>query len=145
MTPRTIVPANFGRIRRNDVNRLFDNLTTFGGKLMTETQRFPALNVIENETTLYVEAELPGVTLEEIEVTLIGTELIIKGQRNINIPEKAHVVRQERGNLTFERTIELPFDVVADKVEAKITNGILVIVLPKSENSRTQTIKVKGA
>jgi len=144
MTPRTIVPTSFGRMR-NDVNRLFDNFAGFGGKLMNETQRFPALNVIENETTLYIEAELPGVTLDEIEVTLIGTDLTIKGQRTIEIPDNAHIVRQERGSLTFERTIELPFDVVADKVEAKITNGVLVIVLPKSENSRTQTIKVKGA
>jgi len=144
MTPRTTVPANLGRMN-NDVNRIFDNLTNFGGSLMSEKKRFPALNVIENETTLYVEAEVPGVTLEEIEVTLIGTDLTIKGVRTINIPENAQVVCQECGSLTFERTIELPFDVVADKVEAKITNGVLVIVLPKSENSRTQTIKVKGA
>jgi len=130
---------------RNDVNRLFDNFPGFGTRMLGETNRFPALNVIENETTLYVEAELPGVTLDDIDVTLIGTDLTIKGQRTIEIPEKAQVVRQERGSLTFERTIELPFDVVADKVEAKITNGILVIVLPKSKNSRTQTIKVKGA
>jgi HSP20 family protein len=107
---------------------------------------FPALNVWENESFIFAEAELPGLKLEELEIYVTGPDqLTIKGTRKPpQAPEKVTWHRQERGFGTFTRVITLPFAVDPAKVEAKLEHGVLTIKMAKSEEAKPKKIAVKG-
>jgi HSP20 family protein len=131
----------FGDLRR-EVDRLFDD---FSGPLAGGRGRsFPAMNVWENEENLHVEAELPGLTMDDIEVTVVGDELSIKGERKPAI-EQGTFHRRERGVGEFTRFVTLPMDVDAEKVEAVLRDGVLTITLPKAAAAKPRRIQVKGA
>jgi HSP20 family protein len=121
----------------NDVARVT------GLPALTRAESFPALNVWERDEKLFVEAELPGLTLDDIDLTVTGRELTLKGRRKAAGDEKIAFHRRERGTGEFSRFVTLPFDVEADAVEALLRDGVLTIVLPKAERSRTRKIEVK--
>jgi HSP20 family protein len=104
----------------------------------------PRLNMIETPESLTVEAELPGVEPQDVDISIEGGELRIRGERKA--PEekgRMDYLRRERTFGPFERTIELPVKVDVDRVQAKFASGILQIVLPKSPESRSRRIEVK--
>lgn len=105
---------------------------------------FPALNVWEDGDTLIAEAEVPGLKLEEIELLVVGTELTIKGRRPGAGEPNTSVHRQERSAGAFSRTITLPVEIDSTKVDATLRDGVLSIVLPKSEPARVRKIPVKA-
>ena len=133
----------FGDLRR-EVDRLLDD---YAAPLVSGRARsFPALNVWENEDNLFVEAELPGFTMNDVELTVIGDELSIKGERKAGpAEEQATFHRRERGIGPFSRFITLPVDVDADRVEAVLRDGVLTITLPKAAEAKPRRIQVKGA
>jgi len=102
----------------------------------------PALNIWEDRDNFFAEAELPGVDEERLEVFTIGDELTIRGKREPLSGKGVTYHRQERGTGEFERVITLPSDVDAEKVEAKLHNGVLTIALPKAETARPHKIEV---
>jgi HSP20 family protein len=106
---------------------------------------FPALNAWNDESSLYVEAEVPGLGLEDLEVAVVGDELTISGERR-DVPEDgvAHH-RRERGVGTFSRRVRLPFAVDAGAVEAQLQHGVLTVTLPKAPELRPRRIEVKVA
>ena len=105
---------------------------------------YPALNLWEDSDKLCVEAELPGFELDELEIFVNGgKQLTIKGERGQVAAEGGVWHRQERNFGGFERTIELPHDVDADKVSAEFKLGVLTITLPKREESKPRRIAVK--
>lgn len=105
---------------------------------------YPALNVWEDNDKLCVEAELPGFEMDELEIFVNGgKELTIKGERKQVTAEGGVWHRQERNFGSFERTIELPHDVAADKVAAEFKLGVLTITLPKHEEAKPRRIAVK--
>jgi HSP20 family protein len=123
-----------------EMNRLFGNLAADGN-----AAAFPAVNVREEENALHVEAELPGMNLDEVEIFVTGNnQLTLKGERKAPALTKGNYHRQERAFGKFVRTLTLPFPVDANKVEARLENGILVIQLPKHEAARPRKIAVKG-
>lgn len=103
---------------------------------------FPALNVWEDERQLFVEAELPGLTMEDIEVLVQRDELTIRGQRKANGPADAAFHRRERGVGEFSRVVQLPYEVDSEKVSATIRDGVLSITLAKAEAALPRKIKV---
>jgi HSP20 family protein len=106
---------------------------------------FPALNVWEEGDNLIVEAEVPGLKLEDIELMTVGSELTIKGRRPVTNEPDVTVHRRERGAGDFARKITLPDEIDSTKVEAMLRDGILAIVLPKAEPARARKIPVKAA
>lgn len=128
---------------QEEMNRLFDrwgNGNVFGGGA-----GFPALNVWEDGDTLHVEAELPGLDLKNVEIYVSGgNQLTLKGERKANLPEKGVWHRQERVFGSFHRSLTLPFPVDADKVDARLENGVLHIQLNKHESARPRKIPVKA-
>jgi HSP20 family protein len=105
---------------------------------------FPALNLWEDNDNLFVEAELPGLELYDLEIYVNGdNQLTIKGERKRPAVEGGTWHRQERGYGTFSRLIELPQEVNADRVTAEFKNGILTITLPKREEIKPRRIQVK--
>ena len=106
-------------------------------------QGYPPVNLWEDEEAYYLEAELPGLDLDHIDITVAhGNELSIAGERKA--PELESVVwhRQERGYGSFSRQIKLPGDVDADKVSARFHDGVLTVTLPKSEQVKPRKIKI---
>ncbi len=127
---------------RREMDRLMDGW--FGGPAASVRKNvFPALNVWEGQDTLYAEAEIPGVSMNELEIYVVGNELTVKGQRKA--PEEKDVVvhRQERAVGEFSRTITLPVDIDAEKVEATLRDGVLTLTLPKSQAARPKKISIK--
>lgn len=106
---------------------------------------YPALNTWEDNDNAYVEAELPGVTMEQIDVSVTGNQLSIRGEPKIDQPEGAQWHRRERVTGMFGRSIELPWEVNADKVEARLRDGVLTVKLPKAEAAKPRKVKVLTA
>jgi HSP20 family protein len=106
---------------------------------------FPALNIWQDEGAIYAEAELPGMELNDLEIYVTGgNQLTIKGERKQPKLEKGTWHRQERGFGSFSRIVTLPSDVNAEKVEARLVNGVLTITMPKSEAAKPRKIIVKA-
>lgn len=107
---------------------------------------YPAMNLWEDDEAVHVEAELPGIRLEDLEITVLGEDqLNVKGSRAATEAPQADWYRQERPCGKFDRTIALPTSVVANKVEARLDNGVLSIRLPKSPAAKPTKITVKAA
>ena len=104
---------------------------------------FPPVNVWEDSENLFAEAELPGVKPEDVDVLVVGRELTIKGKRAAgDVPETAFH-RRERGTGDFSRVVPLPVEVDADRVQARMANGVLTITLPKAAAARPKKVQVK--
>jgi HSP20 family protein len=106
---------------------------------------YPALNVWEDAEAVFAEAELPGLKLEDVEIYVTGSDqLTIKGKREPAKRSPAVWHRQERGFGSFQRTVTLPLPVEADRVEARLENGVLTIRMPKAEAAKPRKIPVKS-
>jgi HSP20 family protein len=107
---------------------------------------YPALNVWTNDERALVTAELPGLEARDVEISVVGNTLTLSGSRAAEaLPENARFHRRERGCGEFTRSIELPFPVKAEKVEARLEKGVLQISLPRAEEDKPRKITVKGA
>jgi HSP20 family protein len=133
---------DFERMRR-EMNRLSEGLKS-GLPSFSTAGVFPLTNVTEDKFNYYVRAELPGMNTEDIEISATDSSLSISGQRIIpKESENVRYHRREREAGKFSRMINLPGSVDTDKVEASFTDGILKIVLPKSEAMKPKQIEVK--
>lgn len=104
----------------------------------------PAINIIGSETELVIEAEMPGLTLDDIEIVLNADELTIRGERRTVLPENAAVLRQERPSGSFERSFTLPAEIDSERATASLEHGVLTISLPKSKASRPRRLEING-
>jgi HSP20 family protein len=106
---------------------------------------YPPVNLWEDDDFVYAEAELPGLKLQDLEITVTGdNQLSLQGKREPVVPEKVEWHRQERGFGSFERVLTLPVSVDAGKVEARLENGILTIKMAKSPAAKPKKIPVKA-
>ncbi|MCK6485241.1 MAG: Hsp20/alpha crystallin family protein [Phycisphaerae bacterium] len=141
-------PLSVSRLR-NEMDRLFQD--AFDGTLRLDPfgmgggAAFPAMNVWEDGDALFVEAEMPGLKMDDIEVVVTGDELTLKGERRETQNANVTYHRRERGVGAFSRVLRLPYAVDVDKVEANLRDGVLTIRVPKSEQARARKIVVKGA
>lgn len=129
---------------QSEVNRLFSRWNDWSD-FPDEAAAFPPLNVWEEEGAFHVEAELPGLTMKDVEIYVTGqNQLTIKGERTVSAPEKSAPHRRERQFGRFVRSLTLPSPVEEGKVEARLENGVLSIRLPKHERAKPRRIPVKG-
>jgi HSP20 family protein len=129
------------RLQR-DMNSLFSQYSPARPGITTG---YPAINIWHNEDGLFLHAEMPGVRAENIEININANELTVSGQRSMDeLPAGARYLRRERNFGKFTRTIQLPFAVDAEKVEAKFKNGVLTVTLPKAEAEKPKRISIKS-
>ncbi len=132
---------------RSEMDRLFEslaeNVSPWAGLLRGEGGSFPALNIWEDDQNLYAEAELPGLRMEDLEVSVRGNELTIKGQRKNGPDPEGTYHRRERGAGPFGRVLRLPVEIDAARVEASLQAGVLTVKLPKAEAAKPRRIEVK--
>lgn len=133
---------------RNEVDRL---MTDFFGPMRREWQGWlpstgsPRLNVWEETDAVFAEVEVPGLKSEDLDVSVVGDELTIKGKRESAATEKeAAFHRRERTVGEFTRTVTLPVEINADDVSATLNNGVLTVRLPKAEKAKARRVEVKG-
>ena len=105
---------------------------------------YPALNVWEDDDTFTVEAELPGFKNEDVDISVMGGTLTVKGERKPEAPAGGVWHRRERVFGSFSRIVELGRDVDADKVEASFRNGVLTVSLPKAAAAKPRRIEVRS-
>lgn len=130
------------RLRR-DMNRLFEG-STIGG--LRRAPSYPAMNVWTSEDGLIVTAEIPGVDIKDIEISVMNDTLTVSGQRTPDeVGEGVRYHRRERGYGRFGRSVQLPYPVEADNVDATFKDGVLSISLPRAEEDKPRKITVKGA
>jgi HSP20 family protein len=123
----------------------WDTLPWFGESEARTAASFPALNVWSDDRNLHVEAELPGLGLDEIEITVLGEDLTISGEQADVREDGLRQHRVERSRLSFHRTLRLPHAVDADKVDARLEQGVLTITLPRAEALRPRRIAVQAS
>ena len=148
MLLRRISTPNHTHDLASRMDRLFNSIFSdldFTAPRAFAAQAFPALNVWEDDTAMFVEAELPGVKIENVEITFQNGELTISGSHTWSSPEGASLVRQERGQGQFTRTIGVPFEIDENTIEATLTNGVLTVHLPKSEKAKSRRIPVRAS
>lgn len=135
---------------RSEFNRLQDEMDRLFGRWGMNSPRvfarglYPPLNLWEDDDNLYVEAELPGLELSDLEISVTGdNQLSIKGNRKQPEPEKGTWHRQERGYGNFSRLVELPSHVDSERVSGEFKHGVLTITMPKREEAKPRRIEVK--
>ncbi|MEE8142537.1 MAG: Hsp20/alpha crystallin family protein [Planctomycetota bacterium] len=131
----------------NGMERLFRGLvqgfSPLGEGLHAE-RTFPALNLWEEGDSLFAEVELPGLSLSEIQVSVLGNELTLEGERNVETPAESSFQRRERTVGKFKRSIELPVAIDPDQVKAHFQDGVLSMQLPKAQQALPRRIEVQS-
>jgi len=123
---------------QREMDRLFEDFFRRGGLMR------PSVDVVETDDTVVVKAELPGMEPKDVDISVSGDKLTIKGERKAEKEEKGKTFyRMERCYGSFSRTIELPASVEADKAKADYKNGVLEITLPKTEQVKAKKIPIK--
>ncbi len=131
---------------RDEMDRLFDNFFK-GFDIEPFERKFaafnPSVDISETDKEIVISAELPGMEDKDIDVSLGKDSLTIKGEKKEEKEEKAKsYYRMERSYGSFCRTISLPAEIDADKVEAEFKKGVLTIKLPKTAEAIKETKKV---
>ena len=119
-------------------------LASRGNRNAVWGSHFPAVNVWENEESYAVEAEIPGLTMADLDLTVLGNELTIRGARKSAESGEKKYHRRERGTGEFARVVHLPTDVKAEAVDAQLKNGVLTVMLPKAEAAKPKKINVSA-
>lgn len=106
----------------------------------------PRMDLHETDNAFVVEADLPGMAIDDIAVHVEGTTVVIAGERKGEQAGKTgNLAHFERTFGKFQRSFSLPAAVQVDAVEAKYTNGVLRVTVPKAEEAKTKRIAIKAA
>ena len=134
-------PANAWWNEMRRLNRQMDYL--FGGTRGPIRNEYPLINAWAGDDGLKISAELPGVNVDDLDISIDGRTLTLSGVRQPeDVAEDARHYRHERSSGQFTRTVELPFDVEVDSVQATYEGGILGLTLPRLPEEKPRTITV---
>lgn len=129
---------------QDEMNRLLNRSLRRSGSAGFDDAFVPAIDVVEEKDSYLVRADLPGLSKEDVSVTMQDSYLTIKGEKKHETETKeANYYRQERVHGSFARTIELPMSVDAKKIDGQFKDGVLQVRLPKSEEAKPKQIEVK--
>jgi HSP20 family protein len=126
------------RRMQSEMNRLFSGYAP-------AAREFPPTNIWLGDNSVVVTSELPGVTADDVNISLQEDVLTLVGARRPKQEQDTNWQRRERAYGTFSRAIQLPFQVDPDKVQARFNNGILEIEMERLEADRPKKIQIRGA
>ncbi len=136
---------DFSRFGLLDPWRTIERLNrAASGMLAQSMSEFPTVNVWADNDNAIITSELPGINAEEVDISVNGKSITLRGSRKLE--EACDGVcyhRQERWQGQFTRTIDLPFLINADKVEARFNKGVLHLTVPRAEADKPRKIAVK--
>jgi HSP20 family protein len=126
------------------MDRLFENIYGHG---WSDTDLFnsPSIDLYQTENEIVVKASLPGLKADDIQISVVGDVLTLRGEMKMEeeIKEASYHIRERRSG-SFSRSIPLPSAVQSDKAKAEFENGVLTLTLPKAEEMRPKTITIKA-
>ncbi len=126
------------RLQR-DMNRLFVGMPTTGG------QEYPAINVWSGKHDYILTAELPGIVPAQLDISVVGDTLTFSGSHDSEVLQEGETYhRHERNSGRFSRTLQLPFQIDAEKVVAQYEKGILRLTLPIAAADKPRKIAIKA-
>jgi HSP20 family protein len=133
------------RLRR-EMDRLWDDYFGAGRRALRPLQAefAPAVDIKETADQVVVKAEVPGMDAKDINISVTGDVLTIKGEKKSEREEKEenyHLVERSYGS--FSRSLAMPAAVDMDKIEAKYDKGVLTITCPKKEEVKPKAIEIK--
>ena len=130
---------------RREMDRLWDRSLGETQLARTFTESWlPSVDISETKDNFVVKAELPGLETKDVNVSISGDILTIKGEKKAEEEEKdEHYHCVERYSGSFQRTFQLPSGVKADKIKATFDKGVLKVTLPKVEEAKKNEIEVK--
>lgn len=134
---------------QREMNRMFDRFVRdFGDEGLLEEREWgrfmPSVDVSETEKEIHVTAEIPGMDEKDLDVTLSGNRLLIRGEKKEEKEEKdEQFVRLESSFGSFQRAIPLPAEIDEDKIQASYDKGVLKISLPKSPEAQKAQKKIE--
>lgn len=142
----TTFPSDILNVQR-EINRMFDTFFRGGASddtsMMTATWS-PAVDLAEREDEYVLNVELPGVSKDDVKITLQDNVLTIRGEKKQEHESKErNYYRVERSYGSFQRSFTLPTTVKGDKIEAVYKDGILAVTLPKAEEAKRKEVEVK--
>ena len=135
--------ADFDQLRR-EMLRLFDTAAgdTFGD---VGAGVFPPMNITQDNDNFYLRAEVPGIEPNQLSISAVRNRVSLAGKREIQREhERVSYHRKERAEGTFNRTVTLPAEVDAERVDARYVDGILTLTLPKAEEAKPRQITVRS-
>jgi HSP20 family protein len=132
---------------QKEINRMFDSF--FRGSQIEDESLVPAawcpaVDIAEHDDEFVVKMELPGVSREDVKITMQNHVLLVHGEKKQDKESKgSNYHRVERSYGAFQRTFTLPATVRSEKIDANFADGILNITLPKAEEAKPERIEVK--
>jgi len=137
--------SQFDRWQR-EMERMMSSFKPFSGMSKVHTGVYPVMNIYDDGESYIVWAELPGVDSKDLDISVTGDTLTLRGERHApEVPEKESYHRRERTYGQFRRAMTLPDQVDSSKVVATFKDGILEIRLPRAEAAKSRKITVKSA
>jgi len=132
---------------RFDSPRTYDNLIEnfFSSDVLPSRSTVPALDIVEKENEIVVNAELPGTKKEDVKITFENNILTLSSseQKPAEVSEKETVLLKEIRNSGFSRSVKFGYQIDAAKISAEMSNGVLTVTLPKAEEAKPKQIEVK--
>jgi len=125
-----------------ELERMSNALSRLSGRTAHE---FPLINMWVDAESVTITSEIPGIDADEIEISVVGKSLSLRGSRKQDeMKDNEAYHRRERWNGRFSKTVELPFNVQTDRVDAKFSKGVLSITLPRAEVEKPKKIDIKS-
>lgn len=130
---------------RQEMNDWLANIWGSNGAGAFAVTFAPALDIAEKDNCFELRMDIPGIETKDLDVQVQGNTVTISGSRKEEKEEKGKTFhRTERSSGSFSRTVTLPCNVTEKEVAAEYTNGVLSVVLPKSEDARPKKVSIKG-
>jgi HSP20 family protein len=130
---------------QRQINELFDLPRSSGSQGVFDRTASPLLDVIELPDSFVVECDLPGIDKNDLDISITGEVLTIKGEKHLKpFSDKSKVYKKETWEGGFQRTISLPAGVEPGKVDATYKDGVLRIDIPKKEEAKARHIELKS-
>jgi HSP20 family protein len=135
--------ADFGRAPQAQLRRELDRL--FGESERSVATAGSAITFDDDGTTFVLRADVPGLTENDFQISVVGNTVTLRGERKVEAPEGHSVHRRERRAVRFAKSLELPARVDVDKVTATLKHGVLTLTLPRAADVQPRQISVKAA
>jgi HSP20 family protein len=130
---------------RDAMNQLLEGSFIAPWSQFSQSTRSIPIDVFEMDDAFVVKAFTPGLTPEQLEISVEQGTATISGEAKTDTPEHARILLNELRPGWFRRTFSLPLPIDADKVEARMDNGVLFLLLPKAEAAKPRKIQVNAA
>ncbi len=130
---------------RDAVNRLFEESFVRPSRVLCTTPAAVPVDMYQQDSNVIVKASVPGVKPEDIDVSVTGNTLTIKGEiKEEKEVKEENVIRRERCVGAFSRSMTLPTPVDTSKAQATFENGVLTLSLPVAEEAKPKEIKIQA-